>query len=117
MTLPVNVGDKIHDGHWYAPAEVIRSCYIGPATDEDHDTAMWLGYMMRPEPAHIYLKYRLPNGSEGSARVHPILHNGYLWPACLALDDDGEYWFARRFQIVERVKNRQLDLFEELVCQ
>jgi hypothetical protein len=112
MTLPVNVGDKIHNGQWYAPAEVIEARYVGPATDDDRDVANWLGYSLRPGPAHCYVKYRLPNKAEGATRFHIELDNGMLLPACMSPDDPGEYWFARRHQIVERAKHRQLDLFE-----
>lgn len=112
MTLPVNVGDKIHNGHWYEPAEVIEVSYIGPATEEDRETAKWLGYMLRPESGHCYVKYRLPNGAEGTQRFRLELDNGMLLSTNRDPGDPEDHWYGSRCRIVERAKNRQLDLFE-----
>jgi hypothetical protein len=110
MAFPVNVGDKIHDGHWYEPATVVSAMYIGPPTEDDYYQAEWMGYMLRPSAAHCCIKYQLPNGGYGWKRFHLELHDGMLLPADLTPSDPDD-WNNCRCRIVERAGNYQPDLF------
>lgn len=111
MTLPVNVGDKIHNGQWYTPAVVASVVYIGPVTEEDREQAQWLGYMLRPSVPYIQIKYLLPNGGYGWKSFHPKLHDGMLLPADMT-PEDPDTWNLQRCKIVERAMGGQLDLFD-----
>jgi len=70
MKLPVKVGDTIADENTGLPRTVTRVHVIEPMTEEQRDTAKWLGYTLgRYEEPVIYIEYKI-FGHTGSIKVH-----------------------------------------------
>jgi len=112
VILPVEVGDTITDEDARLPHVVTRVSVQKPMTEEQRETAEWLGYTLgQYEEPCIYIEYKV-FGHTGSTRVHMKPDE----QGRLVTMHDPDSWAGGRYH-VSRIKQPvyfQPDLFQAI---
>ena len=111
MNLPVSVGDTITDEHACLPHIVTRVHVQEPMSDEQRETAKYLGYTLgRYEEPCIYIEYKV-FGHTGSTKVH--MKPDEQGRLVTMLDPDS--WAGGRYSVSKARSHVyvQQDLFQE----
>jgi len=116
MTLPVKAGDAIQQDDLPLLLTVTRVHVIDPMTDEQRETAKWLGYTLgHYDESCLYVEYKIPGCTvRGSTKVH--MEPDEQGRLVSMIDPDS--WAGGRYSVARRGarEHAQGQLFEDILA-
>jgi len=111
MTLPVSVCDTLFTENAQLPLTVTLVHVMEPMTDEQRETAQWLGYTLgHYEEPCLYIEYNIHGRNKGSVKVHMEADEQGRLVTIIDPDD----WAGRRYAVARRTQHGHTYVQQEL---